>query len=258
MSIKLMTMAWENDQTKGSERLVLLALADSANDECSCWPAYSTIARKANISRIQAIRHIKTLCNKGLISKEHRTDPKKPAGNRQTSNMYTIHSGKLGVSPTILPSITDDTPVSVTHDTPPVSPMIPKSSIEPTIEPPDNHTLPILSKWAELFPDKPQPRSTTKWVQRKVKSRMKEKQFVEKWKEAMIRASKSPTLQEESWFDLAYFLRNEETYIKCFNRFMEWKDKKRKGYRPGGNGRERTEEEIVAEGKRLAEAEMIR
>ena len=90
MSIKLMTAVWENDQTNGSERLVLMALADMANDAGVCWPSYLTLARKANISRRSAIRYMHSLINKGLVRKEYRTDYSDPNDLKQTSNLYTI------------------------------------------------------------------------------------------------------------------------------------------------------------------------
>jgi len=87
----------------------------------------------------------------------------------------------------------------------------------------------FLETWGELFPDKPQPRnllSTTtgnKWV-----TRSKDKTFQLDWVKALTRASKSPTLQEESWFNANYFLRSDETWHKCLNGDFEWKDRNRR------------------------------
>jgi Helix-turn-helix domain len=52
MSIAVMNWVWANSPIFGSERLVLLALADasSRDDGTGCWPSAATIARKANIS----------------------------------------------------------------------------------------------------------------------------------------------------------------------------------------------------------------
>lgn len=82
----------------------------------------------------------------------------------------------------------------------------------------------MLQEWKVLFPNKPQPRSSTKTIREKVKARWKETWFREHWKEAMTRASQSPTLQKESWFDFRYFIRNEDNAEKCYDRFMAWKD----------------------------------
>lgn len=82
----------------------------------------------------------------------------------------------------------------------------------------------ILAAWAFHFPDKPLPKSTTKSVQDKVRTRFKNADFVENWELALSTASKSPTLQSSSWFNLAYFLRNDDNYQKCIDQFMSWKD----------------------------------
>jgi hypothetical protein len=51
MSIKVMTEVWESSSTKGGSRLVLLALADFANDEGYCFPSLERIALKSALSK---------------------------------------------------------------------------------------------------------------------------------------------------------------------------------------------------------------
>lgn len=85
MSIKLMNAVWESDTTSGSDRLVLLALADSANDEGYCWPAYDTIAAKANLGRRYVIQIVGRLEEIGLIVKTHRFKE-----GDFTSNLYRV------------------------------------------------------------------------------------------------------------------------------------------------------------------------
>ena len=100
-----------------------------------------------------------------------------------------------------------------------------------------------LSKWKELFPNKPQPRKSTKKLQDKLKARSKDQYFMEIWEEAMRRASESDTCQNESWFDLYYFLHNETNFIKCYDRWMQWKDDKEYG----SNNKDRKKEEVFSE-----------
>ena len=50
MSIKVMTEVWDSSSAKGSARLVLLSLADHANDEGYCFPSIARLARKAVLS----------------------------------------------------------------------------------------------------------------------------------------------------------------------------------------------------------------
>ena len=50
MSIKWMNQVWQMPTLKGSRRLLLLALADNANDAGVCWPSVATLAKKCNVS----------------------------------------------------------------------------------------------------------------------------------------------------------------------------------------------------------------
>lgn len=50
MSIKIMTEVWDEAPFKGSDLLVLLCLADFADEDGICYPAVDTIARKTRLS----------------------------------------------------------------------------------------------------------------------------------------------------------------------------------------------------------------
>ena len=51
MSIRVMTSVWDDARTKAhTELLVLLALADWANDDGHCWPTVAALAAKARLS----------------------------------------------------------------------------------------------------------------------------------------------------------------------------------------------------------------
>lgn len=68
MSIKLMAQLWEHADVTGSELLVLLALADFANDDgSSIYPAMKTIASKARLSVDQARRVVHKLIDSGVL-----------------------------------------------------------------------------------------------------------------------------------------------------------------------------------------------
>ena len=88
----------------------------------------------------------------------------------------------------------------------------------------------IRTQWSKYFPDKPQPRKNNRSLQGKVKTRMGSKHFEKHWQEAMQRASKSSFLHRESWFDLGWFLRNDEHYEKCLN--GNYDDRRDNGQRP--------------------------
>lgn len=52
-----MTLVWEKSQHKGSELLLLLAIADNANDQGLAYPSIKTLARKTRLEP----RHVKRL-----------------------------------------------------------------------------------------------------------------------------------------------------------------------------------------------------
>lgn len=66
MSVRIMTLVWEMD-LPDSDKLVLLALADCANDEGHCWPSVRSLVSKcsksertiqASIKRLEAEGHL--------------------------------------------------------------------------------------------------------------------------------------------------------------------------------------------------------
>lgn len=69
MSVRVMTAAWAVDLPAG-EKLVLLALADCANDEGKCYPGLASLARKTGKSRRSLIDTIHALEAAGQISRE--------------------------------------------------------------------------------------------------------------------------------------------------------------------------------------------
>lgn len=67
MSIKLMAQVWDEAKSSGSELLVLLALADHANDNGVCWPSIPRLAKRARLSERQTQRVIQKLHAQGYI-----------------------------------------------------------------------------------------------------------------------------------------------------------------------------------------------
>lgn len=69
MSVRMMSLVWELT-LPDSEKLVLLALADCANDEGRCWPSMKTLSGKCSKSDRTIQGCIKSLCAKGHLSRE--------------------------------------------------------------------------------------------------------------------------------------------------------------------------------------------
>jgi hypothetical protein len=68
MSIKVMTRVWEHAPHKESTLLVLLALADYADDNGICWPDVASVAKKARITDRRVIDIIRSLEDDGSIA----------------------------------------------------------------------------------------------------------------------------------------------------------------------------------------------
>lgn len=83
----------------------------------------------------------------------------------------------------------------------------------------------LRKTWIELFKNKPAPRENNKTLTAKVKTRMKSQDFYDNWSGAMYRASKHSGLIKASWFDLAWFVNNDDNYEKVLNGKYDWMDK---------------------------------
>lgn len=71
MSIKLMTAVWDI-VLPASDKLVLLALADCANDEGGCWPSMATLVKKCSKGERTVQAAIKSLADAGHITRDER------------------------------------------------------------------------------------------------------------------------------------------------------------------------------------------
>ncbi|EOW5489524.1 helix-turn-helix domain-containing protein [Escherichia coli O70:H38] len=83
-------------------KLVLLKLADNANDNGECYPSYQHIAKQCEINKSTAMRAIEALCKKGLLLKQPRY---LIGGKEQTSNFYVIVLPSLSGSGTKQPGV---------------------------------------------------------------------------------------------------------------------------------------------------------
>lgn len=96
MSMTLMVKALKTKVGNPLRKLVLLKLADNANDQGECWPSYQYIADQCEMSKRSVMMHINKLIEDGLLKKECRLGGEK--GNE--SNVYTLMFGagdSLGV-----------------------------------------------------------------------------------------------------------------------------------------------------------------
>ena len=92
MSVKIMSDVFQKSKTEGNARLVLLALADCANQEGICYPSLKTIAAMANISEETTRKYLHAFEKIDLIRSEERFT----SFGRRTSNNYHINLDKIG------------------------------------------------------------------------------------------------------------------------------------------------------------------
>ncbi|WP_176718977.1 helix-turn-helix domain-containing protein [Klebsiella quasipneumoniae] len=144
MSMTLMAKAMAIKTGNPIRKLVLIKLADNANDSGECWPSYKHIADHCECSKSAVRDHIDALISMGLLVKENRPGVKNGKGN--ASNLYCMNLD----NPMPPKSIAPMPPKSIAPMPPESTGMPPKSiapmpcggtrtshSFEPVIEPTD-------------------------------------------------------------------------------------------------------------------------
>lgn len=129
MTVKVTTWVFDHSEATGSDRLVLLALADHADDETwSCWPSMQRIARKARLSESTTRRALQSLAASGRIRIERNgglgyRDDRRP-------NLYFLLDEVSGCAP-VDDGVSKPPPRGVKKSPNGVSAVTPKPSIEP-------------------------------------------------------------------------------------------------------------------------------
>ena len=143
MSIKIMTRVWDNGPDNQGELLVLLALADFADDAGNCWPSLATIAKKARIQERSARRIVRRLEDAGYLQTV-------VGGGRHGCNQYRVNPDIK--SPRTESPPDRDAPKTRTLTTQNPDPSVPRTVIEPPIEPSESNNaraiLDVLCQWA--------------------------------------------------------------------------------------------------------------
>lgn len=154
MSVRAMTWAWEQ-AIPPATKLVLMALADHADNEGVCWPGVRSVAEKTRLSKEAVRYHLRILRRRGLVVSEERV--REDGGH--TSNTY-----RLPVNILTHPYQTVDTPPvtveegsikqlipmnrnrTVREPLPPVAPLKGGASTANKREPPKAKTKPSVSE----------------------------------------------------------------------------------------------------------------
>lgn len=130
-----MNLVWDC-RYSDSQKIVMLALADQANDQGQCWPSISTIARRCSRSERTIQATLRELEKAGDVTRYDR------AG---TSSMFRIHprsdrTPEIAAPPQPLhptPAAAAPLPPQPLHPTPPNGCTL--TTNEPPLEPPSNH-----------------------------------------------------------------------------------------------------------------------
>jgi len=86
MSIRTMTRVWKNSTQAGGKLLLLLAIADFANDDGMAFPGIDTLAKKTRQNRRTVQRQLSDLEEKDEIAIE-------PGTGRSNTNTYWVLTG---------------------------------------------------------------------------------------------------------------------------------------------------------------------
>ncbi|EPB0882439.1 helix-turn-helix domain-containing protein [Yersinia enterocolitica] len=98
MSMDLMVKAFKVPVGNPLRKLILVKLADNANDQGECWPSYGNIAHLCECSKSAVKSHITALIEMGIVKKENRLGVNNGKGN--TSNVYYLNiSNEIPVPP---------------------------------------------------------------------------------------------------------------------------------------------------------------
>lgn len=137
MSIRVTTAVWAHapKTLSATARLVLLALADSANDNAVCWPSVPGLADRVGTSERAVQRALGELDRTGQIQRE-------PRPGRNT--LYRV-TPDASVTPADMAPVTPVSPSGEAGITPPLTPASPggeasvtRTVTQPSIQPSEN------------------------------------------------------------------------------------------------------------------------
>ena len=162
MSIKIMSYIWDHSPQKGTHLLMLLTIADHANDQGEAWPSIKRLAHRCRVGERQAQYIIRDLEESGELVVDH-------AVGRNHTSLYTI---KGAAEFTFSQKVQSAAPLpekKVHSSAEKVQPSAPEPSLEPSEEPKTNPPLigsPRRGKPAKICPEDFQPSEKTReWAQ---------------------------------------------------------------------------------------------
>lgn len=101
MSVHVSSWVWKHSRASGNDLLVMVALADIANDEGMCWPSVKFVATRCKISTDTVRRIVHRLRDDGEISIQEQRN----ANGHQASNIYYFDEYIVTLQTSILPGV---------------------------------------------------------------------------------------------------------------------------------------------------------
>jgi len=127
MSMRLMAQAMSIKVGNPLRKLVLIKLADNANDDGICFPSYQYIADVCEISRRSAMNHIEALIDMGFVLKKSRKNKDGSSSNLYVLNLEKGSAGdSLGSAGDSLGGGAGDSPITY-HSSEPINEPIKKT-----------------------------------------------------------------------------------------------------------------------------------
>ena len=144
MSIEVMNDVWRYSKAKGTDRLVLIALADQANDQRERWPSVSSIGKKCLLTPRNVQKRIRSLEELGEVIVIYGAGTSSSKGgvrsNRYRIIVYMADPDPVGADTISTPQTLSDTTPSesddpVASDTQTLSDTTPRTPSPATPEP---------------------------------------------------------------------------------------------------------------------------
>jgi len=92
MSVKIMAAVFDREDLDASERLVMLCLADHADDDGVCYPSVARLCKRSSLSERTVQGTIKKLIARGFLSVEY-------GGGRSGTNRFTVRANPAASAP---------------------------------------------------------------------------------------------------------------------------------------------------------------
>lgn len=92
MSVKVMHEVWERRDLDASERLVMLSLADHADDDGACYPSIKRLCDRTSLAERTVQGTIKKLVARGFLSVEY-------GGGRNGTNRFIVRGNPASDAP---------------------------------------------------------------------------------------------------------------------------------------------------------------